>query len=122
MLLQVVNQIVAPHFSERAQGLVSKPADVATPAGVVAASDLRGRQGGGTLGPMLFMTSLPQQRICGTDLRSDRRTIPALLHGTASRISAHVSCRACGVARACFCRNPTRVDTLHAERVGSGEN
>ena len=42
---QIVAQLVAPHFSERAQGLVSKPADVATPAGVVAASDLRGRQG-----------------------------------------------------------------------------
>ena len=68
------------------------------------------------------MTPHRQQRIYGTFPRSYRRTIPAQLLGTASRISARVSCRACGAARACCCCNPTRADTLHAERVCSGEN
>ena len=42
---QIVAQLVAPHFSERTQGVLSKSPDVASSAEAVAASDLRGRQG-----------------------------------------------------------------------------
>ena len=43
MFEQIVAQLVVPHFSERTQGVFSKPPDVASSADVGAASDLRGR-------------------------------------------------------------------------------